>query len=74
MNRNDSMTSNASSALYPQCSSVLSPLIKLERLVYRLNSIISINLDSLNEFEIKNHFKLLLKVIKLLKIELKQSP
>lgn len=70
MNRNNSMansaTSTTSSTLYSSNNSFpLSPLIKLERLVYRSNSIISINLDSFNEFELENHLKLLLEVIKL---------
>ena len=69
MNRTNSMAnsvnSTTSSTLYASNNYFpLSPLIKLERLVYRLNSIISINLDSFNEFELENHLKLLLKVIK----------
>ena len=68
MNRTNSMAnsvnSTTSSTLYSSNNFPLSPLIKLERLVYRLNSIISINLDSFNEFELENHLKLLLKVIK----------
>lgn len=68
MNRNrtnslaNSASSTNSSSLYPS-NSFISPLIKLERLVYRLNSILSINLEALNEFELEKHLKLLLEVI-----------
>lgn len=60
-----SVNSTTSSTLYTTNNLfALSPLIKLERLVYRLNSIISTDLDSLNEFERKNHLKILLEVTK----------
>lgn len=67
MNRNrtnsqTSVSSTNSSALYPS-NNFISPLIKLERLVYRLNSILSIKLEELNEFELEKHLKLLLEVI-----------
>ena len=42
----------------------LSPLIKLERMVFRLNSILSIKFDDLvDESEVKNKLNLLLEVI-----------
>lgn len=42
----------------------ISPLVKLERLIYRLNSVLSVNLDEADEFERRNHLKILLQVIK----------
>ena len=42
----------------------MTSLVKLERLIYRLNSVLSVNLVEADEFERKSHLKLLLQVIK----------
>lgn len=66
MNRNSVVAnSTSSSTINSTAYSVgLNPLIKLERLVYRLNSLLSIKFDeSSDEFEIKKQLRLLLQVI-----------
>ena len=65
MQRSNSVTSssNISVSNVTLPNSTLSPLIKLERLIYRLNSVLSINFREFkNEFELKNHLKILLEV------------
>ena len=65
MQRSYSVTSssNISVSNVTLPNSTLSPLIKLERLIYRLNSVLSINFREFkNEFELKNHLKILLEV------------
>lgn len=64
MQRTSSVASTSSvSTNIPQFTSNLSPLIKLERLVFRLNSILAIDFDSLkDEVERKKHLKLLFEV------------
>lgn len=65
MQRSNSVTSssNISVSNNTLLNSTLSPLIKLERLIYRLNSVLSIDFSEFkNEFELKNHLKILLEV------------
>lgn len=64
MHRSNSVTSNSNISVNNiLLNSALSPLIKLERLIYRLSSILSIDFSKFNnEFELENHLKLLLEV------------
>ena len=62
MNRSNSLANSVSSTLSATLTSSISPLIKLERLVYRLNSILSINLEEYDEFQLRKHLELLLQV------------
>jgi hypothetical protein len=64
MQRTSSVASNSSvSTNIPQFTSNLSPLIKLERLVFRLNSILAVDLNSIkDEVERKKHLRLLFEV------------
>lgn len=67
MNRTSGANSSSSSFKTTETDSsnlnCLSPLIKLERLIFRLNPLLSLKVDELtNDFEVKKQLKLLLQV------------